>query len=82
MKSTKKSQIQCIVRKGKANLARAILDDDMAILTDGAGLLRESLGGAGVGLVLESVLGVRHDHDRSTDDDRARSHTPHTHTHR
>jgi len=42
------------------NLARAALDDEVAVLADSAGLLREGLGGPGVGLVLEGVLAVRH----------------------
>jgi len=42
-------------------LARTVLDDDVAVLADGAGLLRIGLGGAGVGLGLKVVLlGVRH----------------------
>ena len=35
-------------------LAGAILDDDVSVLADGAGLLRVGLGGAGVGLGLGS----------------------------
>ena len=38
------------------DLARAAFDDDVAVLADSAGLLRESLGGSGVGLRLEVVL--------------------------
>jgi len=38
------------------NLAGTVLDDDVAVLADGAGLLRVRLGGAGVGLGLEVVL--------------------------
>jgi len=41
-------------------LARAILDDDVAILTDGTSLLRVSLGSTGIGLGLKLVLLVRH----------------------
>ena len=46
---------------GESHLAGTVLDDDVAVLADGAGLLRVRLGGAGVGLGLEVVLlGVRH----------------------
>jgi len=42
-------------------LAGAVLDDEVAVLADGAGLLRVGLGRAGVGIRLEVVLlGVRH----------------------
>jgi len=44
----------------RKNLARAVFDDDVAVLANGAGLLRKGLGGAGVGLGLEMVLLVRH----------------------
>lgn len=43
-----------------SHLAGTSLDDDVAVLADGAGLLRVGLGGAGVGLGLELVLLVRH----------------------
>jgi hypothetical protein len=46
--------------KTRPYLARAVLDDDVAVLADGSGLLGEGLGGAGIGLVLEGVLGIRH----------------------
>lgn len=42
-------------------LAGAVLDDDVAVLANGAGLLRVGLGSAGVSLRLELVLfAVRH----------------------
>jgi hypothetical protein len=48
-------------RSRDPNLAWALLDDDVSVLADGAGLLRVGLGRAGVGLGLEVVvLGVRH----------------------
>lgn len=42
------------------NLAGTALDDNVAILADGSGLLREGLGGSGVGLGLKMMLFVRH----------------------
>ena len=43
------------------NLARTVLDDDVAILANSTSLLRVSLGGSGIGLGLEVVLlAVRH----------------------
>ena len=49
-------------------LAGAILDDDVSVLADGAGLLRVGLGGAGVGLGLEVVLlRVRHVRESCSD---------------
>lgn len=47
-------------RSRDLHLARTVLDDDVAVLADSAGLLRISLGRAGVGLRLEVVLLVRH----------------------
>ena len=45
----------------RLNLARTVLDDDVAILTNSTSLLRVSLGGSGIGLGLEVVLlTVRH----------------------
>lgn len=50
----------CINGERVWNLAGTALDDDVTVLTDGAGLLRVSLGGSGVGLRLEMVLLVGH----------------------
>lgn len=44
----------------RKDLARAILDDDVAVLADGTGLLRVGLGRSGVGFGLEMVLLVGH----------------------
>jgi hypothetical protein len=47
--------------RGYIYLAGAVLDDEVAALADGAGLLRVGLGRAGIGLGLELVVfGVRH----------------------
>ncbi len=43
------------------NLAGAVLNDNISVLPDGAGLLWVGLGGAGVGLGLEvMLLRIRH----------------------
>lgn len=42
------------------DLAGTILDDNVAVLTDGAGLLRVGFGSTGVSLRLEVMLFVRH----------------------
>lgn len=44
-----------------ANLARSVLDNDVTVLTDGAGLLRVSLRSSGVSLGFKVMLLVRHD---------------------
>lgn len=44
----------------KRDLARPPFDDYVAIFADSAGLLRVSLGGAGIGLRLKLMLLVRH----------------------
>ena len=46
--------------EGGRDLAGTILDHNVAVLTDGAGLLREGFGGTGIALRLEVVLFVRH----------------------
>lgn len=46
--------------KNERNLAGPVLDYDVAILANGSGLLRESLGRSGVGLGVEVVLLVGH----------------------
>lgn len=48
----------------KINLAGAILDDNVTILTNSSGLLGESLRRAGVGFRLEVMLLVRHPYRR------------------
>ena len=45
----------------KMDLARASLNYNVAVLADGAGLLRIGLGGSGVGLGFKVMLLVRHD---------------------
>ena len=44
----------------RENLARTVLDDDVAILTNRTSLLGVSLGSTGIGLGLKLVLLVRH----------------------
>ena len=45
----------------KMDLARASRNYNVAVLVDGAGLLRIGLGGSGVGLGFKVMLLVRHD---------------------
>ena len=45
----------------KMDLARASRNYNVAVLADGAGLLRIGLGGSGVGLGFKVMLLVRHD---------------------
>lgn len=49
------------LNKKDDDLAWTILDNDVSVFADSAGLLRISLGSSGIGLWLEVVFLVRHD---------------------